>query len=200
MARAVCGVLEHPPAAHAAVQDLLDSGFLRENISVVAREGSEGAGDPGSTPLPAAPPSGASAGAGAGTALGGVAGLLLGLGALAIPGLGPLVAAGPLAAALAGAGAGAVAGGLIGALTDLGVPEDEACSYVDDLRRGGVLLVVRAEGMMIERATSRTRLFRFGSIRTRAAVTSTAWLGCLVLIKTSNEAQLNWLLRDMVSL
>ena len=154
MARAVCGVLEHPPAAHAAVQDLLDSGFLRENISVVAREGSEGAGDPGSTPLPAAPPSGASAGAGAGTALGGVAGLLLGLGALAIPGLGPLVAAGPLAAALAGAGAGAVAGGLIGALTDLGVSEDEARSYVDGLRRGRVLIVVRAEGMMIERAAA----------------------------------------------
>src|SRR4030095_9071150 len=60
MARAVCGVLEYPPAAHTAVQDLLDSGFLRENISVVAREGSEGAGDPGSTPPPAAPPSGAS--------------------------------------------------------------------------------------------------------------------------------------------
>jgi len=130
MARAVCGVLEHPPAAHAAVQDLLDSGFLRENISVVAREGDKGAGAPGSVSPPAAPPSGAPAGAGAGTALGGVAGLLLGLGALAIPGLGPLVAAGPLAAALAGAGAGAVAGGLMGALTDLGVSEDEARSNV----------------------------------------------------------------------
>jgi hypothetical protein len=153
MARAVCGVLEHPPAAHAAVQDLLDRGFLRENISVVAHEGGKEAGAPGSVP-PAAPPIGAPAGAGAGTALGGVAGLLLGLGALAIPGLGPLVAAGPLAAALAGAGAGAVAGGLIGALTDLGVSEDEARSYVDDLRRGGVLLVVRAEGMMIGRAAA----------------------------------------------
>ena len=153
MARAVCGVLEHPPAAHTAVQDLLDSGFLRENISVVAREGNKGAGDLESTP-PAAPPSGAPAGAGAGTALGGVAGLLLGLGALAIPGLGPLVAAGPLAAALAGAGAGAVAGGLMGALTDLGVSEDEARSYVDGLRRGRVLIVVRAEGMMIERAAA----------------------------------------------
>jgi uncharacterized membrane protein len=65
-----------------------------------------------------------------------------------------LVAAGPLAAALAGAGAGAVAGGLIGALTDLGVSEDEARSYVGELRRGGVLLVVRAEGIMIERAVA----------------------------------------------
>jgi uncharacterized membrane protein len=92
----------------------------------------------------------------------GVAGLLLGLGALAIPGLGPLVAAGPLAAALAGAGAGAVAGGLMGALTDLGVPEDEARSYVDGLRRGGVLLVVRAEGMMIERAAA--TLQRHGAV------------------------------------
>jgi hypothetical protein len=71
MARAVCGVLANPPAAHAAVQDLLDSGFLREYISVIAREGGKRARDSGSPP-PAAPPSGA--GAGAGTALGGVAG------------------------------------------------------------------------------------------------------------------------------
>ena len=152
MARAVCGLLEHPPAAHAAAQDLVDNGFLRENISVIASEKGEGAGNPEVAPPPTEPPSGATAGAGTGTVLGGVAGLLLGLGALAIPGLGPLVAAGPLAAALAGAGAGAVAGGLMGALTDLGVTEYEARSYADGLRRGGVLLIVNAEGVMVDRA------------------------------------------------
>ena len=162
MARAVCGLLEHPPAAHAAVQDLVDTGFLRENISVVASEGGEEVGDPGVARSPAEPPSGATAGAGTGTVLGGVTGLLLGLGALAIPGLGPLVAAGPLAATLAGAGAGAVAGGLMGALTDLGVPEDEAHSYADGLRRGGVLLIVNAEGLMIARAAETLR--RHGAI------------------------------------
>lgn len=162
MARAVCGLLEHPPAAHAAVQELVDNGFLRENISVVASEDREEAGDPVVARSPAEPPSGATTGAGAGTVLGGVAGLLLGLGALVIPGLGPLVAAGPLAAVLAGAGAGAVAGGLMGALADLGVSEDKARSYMDGLRRGGVLLVVHAEGIMIDRAAETLR--RHGAI------------------------------------
>jgi hypothetical protein len=141
---------------------LVDNGFLRENISIVANEEGERAEDPGVARPPAEPLSGATAGAGAGTVLGGVAGLLFGLGTLAIPGLGPLVAAGPLAAALAGAGAGAVAGGLLGVLTDLGVPEYEARSYMDGLRRGGVLLIVNAEGLMIDRAAETLR--RHGAI------------------------------------
>src|SRR5690606_38716981 len=93
---------------------------------------------------------GAGVGAGIGAVLGGLGGLLVGLGALTIPGIGPVIAAGPLAAALtglAGAGAGAVAGGvtggLIGALTGLGVPEENAQYYAEGIRRGGVLVTAR---------------------------------------------------------
>jgi hypothetical protein len=92
---------------------------------------------------------GAGAGASVGTVLGGGAGLLAGLGMLAIPGVGPVVAAGWLVATLAGAGAGAAigaaAGGLVGSLTGAGVPEDEANVYAESLRRGGSLVTVRAD-------------------------------------------------------
>jgi hypothetical protein len=102
---------------------------------------------------------GAGVGAGIGAALGGVGGLLVGLGALVIPGIGPVIAAGPLAAALggvAGAGAGAIAGGaaggLLGALTDMGVHEEQAQYYAEGVRRGGTLLTVRTEDDMASRA------------------------------------------------
>jgi hypothetical protein len=78
-------------------------------------------------------------------------GLLVGLGALAIPGVGPLIAAGPIATTLLGAGVGAAAGGLLGALVDVGVPEDEANYYAEGVRRGGVLVSVGAEDAMVDR-------------------------------------------------
>jgi hypothetical protein len=90
--------------------------------------------------------------------LGGLAGVLVGLGALAIPGIGPVIAAGPLAAALtglAGAGAGAVAGGvtggLIGALVDMGVPQETAQYYAEGIRRGGTLVTVRSDDTFTDR-------------------------------------------------
>lgn len=79
-------------------------------------------------------------GAGVGAGLGGAAGLLAGLGLLAIPGLGPVVAAGWLAATAVGAAAGAVTGGLVGALTEAGVSKDEAPLYAEGVRRGGTLV------------------------------------------------------------
>lgn len=85
---------------------------------------------------------GAGAGATTGAVVGGIAGLLVGLGVFAIPGIGPVVAAGPLVSTLVGAGAGAAAGGVIGALVGLGVPEHEAHYYAEGVRRGGALLVV----------------------------------------------------------
>jgi hypothetical protein len=85
------------------------------------------------------------AGAVVGTILGGGAGLLAGIGSLAIPGLGPVVAAGWLVATLTGAGIGAAGGGLIGALTGSGVSENEATVYAEGIRRGGTLVSVRAE-------------------------------------------------------
>lgn len=88
---------------------------------------------------------GAGAGATAGAVIGGVAGLLVGLGVFILPGVGAIVAAGPIGATLAGAGIGAAAGGIIGGLVGLGIPEKEAGYYAEGVRRGGVLLVVRAD-------------------------------------------------------
>lgn len=89
--------------------------------------------------------SGAGKGAVAGGVIGGTAGLLAGLAGLALPGIGPLVAAGPIAAMLTGAGIGAVAGGLIGGLRQLGVSDTDAQYYAEAVRRGGALVIVRAD-------------------------------------------------------
>jgi hypothetical protein len=86
---------------------------------------------------------GAAAGGGIGAAVGGTAGLLAGLGLLAIPGLGPVVAAGWLAATAAGAAAGGATGGIIGALSQSGIGEDDAHVYAEGIRRGGTLVTVR---------------------------------------------------------
>jgi hypothetical protein len=89
-------------------------------------------------------PEGTTTGAVTGGIIGGTLGLLAGLGALAIPGLGPFVAAGPIMAALAGIGSGGTLGGIIGALVGLGIPEYEAKRYENRLKEGGILLAVRA--------------------------------------------------------
>ena len=86
---------------------------------------------------------GAGTGAGIGAGVGGAAGLLAGLGLLAIPGLGPVVAAGWLAATAVGAAAGAATGGIIGALTQAGVSKDDADAYAEGVRRGGTLITAR---------------------------------------------------------
>ena len=90
-------------------------------------------------------PEGATTGVVAGGAVGGTLGLLVGLGTLAIPGLGPFIAAGPIMAALAGLGAGAATGGLIGALVGMGIPEYEAKRYEGRVKDGGVLLSVHCD-------------------------------------------------------
>jgi hypothetical protein len=132
--------------ASAAVSALESAGIPRDDISIVANQTST------STTTAAGPvvdtdeaASGAGTGATIGTVLGGGAGLLAGIGALAIPGLGPVVAAGWLVAALAGAGAGAAAGGLIGSLTGAGVEEHEAHVYSEGVRRGGSLVTARVD-------------------------------------------------------
>ncbi|HEY1957442.1 MAG TPA: DUF3341 domain-containing protein [Polyangiaceae bacterium] len=90
-------------------------------------------------------PEGAIAGVGAGGAIGGTLGLLAGIGALAIPGLGPFIAAGPIMAALSGAAAGASVGGVAGALVGMGIPELEAKTYEGQIRNGNVLIAVHTE-------------------------------------------------------
>ena len=90
-------------------------------------------------------PEGATAGATTGGVIGGTLGVLLGLGSLAIPGVGPLIAAGPIVAGLAGLGAGGAVGGLLGALVGMGIPEYEAKRYDGHVKDGGVLLSVHCE-------------------------------------------------------
>ncbi len=90
-------------------------------------------------------PEGAVAGASAGGAIGGTLGLLAGIGALAIPGVGPFIAAGPIMAALSGAAAGAAVGGITGALVGMGVPEIEAKQYEAKIKDGNILLSVHVE-------------------------------------------------------
>ena len=152
----VVGLFDSRSEAHSTVQQLVNSGFDREDISLVSqdtdRESNDGKTHPGISgsdlSIPKDDTSGALKGAGIGAALGGIGGLLAGIAGLAIPVIGPIVAAGPIAAALTaalgGAGVGAATGGLIGALTDMGVPEDEAKHYQDQVGRGKTLVIVRA--------------------------------------------------------
>jgi len=126
--------------ASAAMRDLREAGFAETDLNLLAsRTTREDAGEPADAT------SGAAAGAIAGGALGGAAGLAASLMGLAIPGVGPILAAGPIAAALAGAGAGAVAGGVVGALTDVGVSERDAQFYAESVRRGGAVVTVRTD-------------------------------------------------------
>ncbi|GLU29307.1 general stress protein [Brucella sp. NBRC 12950] len=135
--RTVTGLFDSYEAAKDAVDRLESAGFPSDDISIVShhRESESNAG------------SGAGVGAGLGAAVGGAGGLLTGLGIMAIPGVGPVVAAGWLAATLTGAVGGAVvggvAGGLIGALTESGVSEEDAHVYAESVRRGGSLVTAR---------------------------------------------------------
>jgi len=135
MARNVIGLFRDTNEAQAAIQDLESAGFSREHLNVIAYDGS--AADSEGNELGENTAKGAAAG--------GVAGLLLGLAAMAIPGVGPIIAAGPIVAALAGAGVGAATGGILGALSDMGVPGHEAKYYHEAVRHGGTLIIVPTE-------------------------------------------------------
>lgn len=127
-----------------AVNQLEAAGVPHDSISIVANNVDDRhAPATGAVDTTGASP-GAGTGATVGTVIGGSAGLLAGLGMLAIPGVGPVVAAGWLIATLAGAGAGAAGGGLLGSLVGAGVSETDAHVYAEGVRRGGTLVTVRA--------------------------------------------------------
>jgi hypothetical protein len=126
--------------AENGVDALRDAGYRTTDISVLLPE-NEGTKDFAHEKHTKAP-EGTAAGATSGAVIGGGLGWLAGIGALAIPGLGPLIAAGPIVAALAGAGAGGVLGGLTGALVGMGIPEYEAKRYEGRVKEGGILLSV----------------------------------------------------------
>ena len=140
---AVFGIFANRGMAEEAVDRLVANGFRNEDISVLLQD-NVGTKDFAHEKHTKAP-EGTAAGAVAGGVVGGTIGVLAGLGLLAIPGLGPLVAAGPVIAALTGAGSGGIVGGLIGALVGMGIPEYEAKRYEGRIKEGGVLLSVHCD-------------------------------------------------------
>lgn len=151
MKKAVIGIVETRAQAEAVVDALQRSGNIAVNDISVLLPDTQGTRDFAHEHHTKAP-EGAAAGAGAGGVLGGTLGLLAGIGALAIPGVGPLIAAGPVLAALSGAAAGAAVGGLTGALVGLGIPEIEAKAYEGKVRGGNILIAVHTETREQQRA------------------------------------------------
>lgn len=163
--KTIIGLFDDFTAAMNTVPDLVSAGISREDISIVANDTK---GEFANF-RPAEETTATITGAGTGAAIGGIGGLLLGLGALAVPGVGPIVAAGPIAATLAGATIGAATGGLIGALHEVGVPEEEAQYYVEGVRRGGTILTVKAAEVQVDRVIEIMRNHRVVDIDERVA-------------------------------
>jgi hypothetical protein len=140
---AVFGIYRDEEHVTDAVEAFRTAGFRNTDISVLFPD-NRGTKDFAHEKNTKAP-EGTAAGATSGMLLGGTLGWLAGIGALAIPGLGPFIAAGPIVAALAGAGAGGALGGLVGALVGMGIPEYEAKRYEGRIRGGGILASVHCD-------------------------------------------------------
>ena len=151
MVKTIVASFDGYDTAQRAVRQLIDDGFISRDISILA---SNVAGDyrPDQRVEATDTASNTATGAVAGGVVGGAAGLAASIMGLAVPGIGPIIAAGPLVATLTGAGAGALAGGLIGALTEVGVPEEHASYYAEAVRRGGTLVTVKADEARADRA------------------------------------------------
>jgi hypothetical protein len=139
----VLGIYSSYGAVERAVDELRNAGFRNTDISVLfpANAGTKDFAHEKGTKAP----EGATAGGGTGAVVGGALGWLAGIGALAIPGLGPFIAAGPIMAALAGGAVGGAVGGFAGALIGLGIPEYEAKRYEGRIKKGGILLSVHCD-------------------------------------------------------
>jgi hypothetical protein len=149
--KSVFGIYLARSAAESALNSLKDSGFSSSDISLLLPDniGSKELATEKSTKAP----TGAAIGASSGAAIGGALGWLAGVGALIIPGIGPVIAAGPIIATLAGIGVGGALGGFTGVLIGVGIPEYEAKKYEGRLLEGGILLAVHCEtAEEIERA------------------------------------------------
>lgn len=158
--KTVVGLFDSLEEAQFAVRELQQDGFGKNDINLIAQATSVEYGhyfdSAGRYASPEAPPlaeTDASTGAGVGASLGALAGLLIGLSMFALPGVGPIMVAGPLASALLGATAGGITGGLVTGLTDAGVPEEHAGVYTEGVRRGGTLVLVKALSQKVMRAT-----------------------------------------------
>jgi ActD protein len=140
---AAFGIYPNRITVENAVDRLKAEGYRNTDISVLFSEnvGTKDFAHQKNTKAP----EGATTGAGAGVVVGGALGWLVGIGSLAIPGLGPFIAAGPIMAALAGAGVGGTLGGVVGALVGMGIPEYEAKRYEGRVKSGGILLSVHCD-------------------------------------------------------
>jgi hypothetical protein len=143
MAKAVFCIAKSEEQATRIVNELKEAGFSNNDVSVLLpdRAGSRDFAHEHHTKAP----EGAATGAIAGGVMAGVLGWLVGIGSLAIPGVGPLIAAGPILAALSGAAAGGAVGGLAGGLVGLGIPEYEAKQYEGKVKNGNILISVHTE-------------------------------------------------------
>jgi hypothetical protein len=141
--KSVFGIYTSRNAVESGITHLRDAGFASTDVSVLLPEnlGSREMATEKGTKAP----EGTAAGATSGAVIGGALGWLVGIGALAIPGLGPFIAAGPIMAALAGVGVGGAVGGFAGALIGLGIPEYEAKRYEGRLQKGGILVSVHCD-------------------------------------------------------
>jgi hypothetical protein len=140
---AVFGIYQTRAQAERGVDELIAAGFSSSDISVLMSDtdSTREFAHEKSTKAP----EGAAAGAATGGAIGGTLGLLAGIGSLAIPGVGPFIAAGPIMGALAGLGVGGAVGGLVGALVGMGIPEYEAKRYEGRVKEGGILVSVHCD-------------------------------------------------------
>ncbi len=140
---AAFGIFADRASAGSAVDRLTAAGFSTQDVSVLMSNSD--VSHEFATEKNTKAPEGATAGAGVGGAVGGTLGLLAGIGALAIPGVGPLIAAGPIMATLTGLGVGGAVGGMVGALVGMGIPEYEAKRYEGRVKDGGILLSVHCD-------------------------------------------------------
>jgi hypothetical protein len=172
--KTIVGLFDDLSEARGAVQELMSQGFTQNDVNLIANASAQeysqyfdqqgrysggtvdnaAAATGGAAAATGGAAAGAATGAGYGAVLGGIGGLLLGMALLPVPGIGPIVAAGPISSALMGAVAGGVVGGLLGALTSIGVPEEHANYYAEGVRRGGTLVIVKTVASMIDRAST----------------------------------------------
>jgi hypothetical protein len=160
MAKAVFGLVDNEFQAERVVDELRAAGFSNNDLSVLFPD-KTGTRDFAHEQHTKAP-EGAATGAATGGILGGALGWLAGIGTLAIPGLGPFIAAGPIMAALAGLGVGAAAGGLTGALIGMGIPEYEAKLYEGKIKEGNILIAIHTDDSE-QRKRSKEVLERVGA-------------------------------------
>jgi hypothetical protein len=172
--RTVTGLFDDYTDASTAVSALESAGIPSDDISIVSNNADNRHGEHSNAG------EGAGTGAGIGAVVGGAGGLLTGLGLMAIPGVGPVVAAGWLAATAAGAAAGAVAGGatggIIGAMTSSGVSDEDANVYAEGVRRGGTLVTARVQDALVPEAEAILKQSNWvDPVERRAAYTKEGW-------------------------